>query len=72
MIDQQEHTAKFSPKDLLRLGLPSLAYVKATEVDGTLVFAVHAADGSELGTTSDRDTAFAAARQQGLEPQSVH
>jgi hypothetical protein len=37
-----------------------------------LVFAVHAADGSELGVTSSREVAYAAARQQGLEPLSVH
>jgi len=72
MIDQQERMINFTPQDLLRLGLANLAYVKARQVDGAQVYAVYAADGSELGMTSDRDVAFAAARQQGLEPLSVH
>ncbi|MEE8532323.1 MAG: DUF1150 family protein, partial [Alphaproteobacteria bacterium] len=33
---------------------------------------IHAADGTVLGVTVDRDTAFAAARQNDLEPVSVH
>lgn len=72
MMDQQEEMIDFTAKDLLQLGLTNLAYVKSSERDGAMVFEVHAADGSELGTTSDRDVAFAAARQQGLEPLSVH
>ncbi|HMB76469.1 MAG TPA: DUF1150 family protein [Kiloniellaceae bacterium] len=72
MIDQQERMVSFSSQDLLRLGLANLAYVKTRKMDGALVYAVHAADGSELGVTSNRDVAVAAARQQGLEPLSVH
>ena len=72
MIDQQERMIHFSPQDLLRLGLANLAYVRSRSKDGALVYAVYAADGSELGVAGSREVAFAAARQQGLEPLSVH
>ena len=72
MFDQQERMVQFTPQDLLRLGLANLAYVKPRLEEGEIVYAVYAADGSELGTAQERDVAFAAARQQGLEPLSVH
>ena len=72
MIDREEPLIEFTPQDLLRLGLTHLAYVKTRQDGDAVVYAVHAADGSELGTAEDRDVAFAAARQQGLEPMSVH
>lgn len=51
---------------------PNLAYVKPIEVDGQVLYAIHAADGSELGVSATRDVAFAAARQHDLDPVSVH
>jgi hypothetical protein len=41
-------------------------------VDGTMTWAIFAADGSAIGIAPDRDMAFAAARQNDLEPLSVH
>lgn len=35
-------------------------------------YVVHAADGSRVAILDDRDTAFAAARANSLEPVSVH
>jgi hypothetical protein len=72
MIDREERTIHFTPQDLLRLGLANLAYIKTRREGEEVTYAIHAADGSELGTINDRDVAFAAARQQGLEPLSVH
>lgn len=51
---------------------PNLAYIKPIKIDGELLYAIHAADGSELGVSSSRDVAFAAARQHDLDPVSVH
>jgi len=59
--------------DLAALGVADVAYVKAVSTDnGTMVYAIHAADGSELGVMADFETAFAAVRQHGMEPASVH
>lgn len=53
-------------------GLNDLAYVKQAVVDGQLVWAVHAADGTPLTTLVTREIAFATVRQHALEPVSVH
>ncbi|MEM9495501.1 MAG: DUF1150 family protein [Pseudomonadota bacterium] len=41
------------------------------EEDATL-YSVHAADGERIALVGDRDIAFAAARQQEMNPVSVH
>ena len=51
---------------------PSAAYVKAVTVNGVHAWAIHAADGTELAAMPNRDVAFAAVMQNGLEPFSVH
>lgn len=56
----------------LALGAPTLAYVKAAEIDGEAGYAIHGANGRMLGTAPTRDLAFAAARQHDLDPVSVH
>ena len=59
--------------DLAVLGLERVAYVKpVTTEDGVTVYAIHAADGSEMGVIDDFETAFAAVRQHDMEPASVH
>ncbi|MFQ5985441.1 MAG: DUF1150 family protein [Alphaproteobacteria bacterium] len=54
------------------LGAPYLAYINRVEAGGTVSYAIHAADGTVLAVVPDREVAFAAARQNGLEPVSVH
>ncbi len=61
-----------SSQAFLALGSMHVAYVKPVMVDGGKAFAVHAADGSVLAVFADRATAFVAARQNDLEPLSVH
>lgn len=58
--------------DFMALGLNQIAYVKAVEIEGEAVFAVHAADGTEIGVLDSREIAFAACAQHELEPLSVH
>jgi len=65
-------TTPLSPEALASLGMPDLAYVKRIEIEGDSAYAVHAADGSPLAVLANRDLAFAAARQNELEPVSVH
>lgn len=63
-------------QDFLALGLRDLAYVKPLAVtdgeDTRLIYAIHSADGSAVGAAESRELAFAAVRQNGLEPVSLH
>ena len=61
-----------SSRDLAQLGVQDLAFVKTVQVDDQTAYAIHAADGTQMALISDRDVAFAAVRQHGLEPVSVH
>ena len=61
-----------SPNDLLVLGLNDIAYLKPAVVEGKNVFAIHAADGSQLAFVESRDVGLAAMHQHDLEPVSLH
>lgn len=61
-----------SAADFAAWGMPELAFVKRVEVDGQMVWAIHAADGTQMGIAPARDIAFAAIIQHELEPVSVH
>jgi hypothetical protein len=61
-----------TPHDLAALGVQDLAFVKRITVNDEIAYAVHAADGTQMALMTDRDVAFAAIRQHGLEPVSVH
>ncbi|MGD9538311.1 MAG: DUF1150 family protein [Alphaproteobacteria bacterium] len=56
----------------LALGAPTLAYIKAADINGEQGYAIFAADGRMLGAAPTRELAFAAARQHDLDPVSVH
>lgn len=53
-------------------GMKTLAYIKPIVVDGQLFHSIHAADGTPLQVTSERDAAIALVLQNELEPASVH
>lgn len=59
-------------KDFLALGLKEVAYVKPIAVgDGEgsrLVFGIHTANGAAVGAAETEEQAFAAIRENGLEP----
>ena len=59
-------------KDFAMLGLQYVAYVKPVVTQQQVAWSVHAADGSQIAVLNKRDVAFAAVRQQDLEPLSVH
>jgi hypothetical protein len=63
---------QLSQGDLATLGVQDLAFVKRITVNDETAYAVHAADGTQMALMTDRDIAFAAIRQHGLEPVSVH
>ncbi len=71
-FETQGEPRQMPPAALLALGGPNLAHIGPIVVDGAAGYAIHAADGTVLGVAVDRDTAFAGARQNDLEPVSVH
>ncbi len=71
-MDWLETIRDISTRDFAVLGVEDVAFVKPVEADGKTAYAIHAADGTEMGLVSDREVAFAAVRQHDLEPLSVH
>ena len=60
------------PQEFATLGLNIVAFVKQIHVEGEVAFGIHAADGTPMAIVSDYELAFAAIRQNDLEPVSVH
>jgi hypothetical protein len=71
-MDWLEPLGELSRRDFAVLGIEYVAFVKPVAADGEMAYAIHAADGTEMGIVDDRDVAFAAVRQHDLEPLSVH
>jgi hypothetical protein len=71
-MNQIEKLRLISPKEFALLGVQDVAYVKHVTVNGTVSFAIHAADGTEIAILPDRKVAFATLKQHDLEPVSVH
>jgi hypothetical protein len=67
-----EGIRQLSARELGMLGMNDVAYVKRVVEDGAEGFAVHAADGTRMAVVPNRDLAFAAVRQNDMEPVSVH
>ncbi len=61
-----------STDELAMFGMQHIAYVKRVIVEGEVGYAVHAADGTPIAVFADLDIAFAAVRQNDMEPVSVH
>jgi hypothetical protein len=61
-----------STDELAMFGMQHIAYVKRVVVEDEVAYAVHAADGTPVAVFADRDVAFAAVRQNDMEPVSVH
>ncbi|MEH6629776.1 hypothetical protein A9Q97_02845 [Rhodospirillales bacterium 47_12_T64] len=72
MMIKQVISELMTDQDMTALGLEVVAYVKPVDVEGDACFGIFAADGTEITVVGDRDVAFAAVRQQDLEPLSVH
>jgi len=66
------HLRQLSTQDFASFGLDHVAYVRRVEVEGVPGFSIHAADGTPLSVLPERDVAFAAVRQNDMEPLSVH
>jgi hypothetical protein len=68
----REALADMTPEDFANMGAPHLAYVAPMTTDNGPAYGIHAANGNLLGVLKSRELAFAAARQNDLEPVSVH
>lgn len=71
-MKQQVSYQKLSPQDFLMLGINDVAYVKKELRDDQEIFVIHSADGNAITALADHDVAFAAVRQNDMEPLSVH
>ena len=71
-MNPQERYQELSQQDFLLLGINDVAYVKKEEREGKEVFVIHSADGNAITALADHDIAFAAVRQNDMEPLSVH
>jgi len=65
-------SAAMSAKDFASWGLEGVAYIRPITVEGTVVWAICAADGTGIGVAPDREMAFSAALENELEALSVH
>lgn len=67
-----EKLRHISPQDFAAMGVQQLAYIRPVVVNGVTAYAIHAADGTQIGMAPQRDLAFAAVIQNELEPVSLH
>lgn len=67
---ERQHT--ISEQDLASWGVNDVAYVKKIAKDGGIQYAIHAADGTQMAVMNDFQVAWAAIRQNDLEPVSIH
>ena len=50
----------------------NVAFIKSGIEDGKCMWSIYAADGEKIAMTDDREFAFVVAKQNDLNPQSVH
>ncbi len=72
IVDTMRDIRHLTSAELAALGVSQLAYIKSVVVDGAEAFAIHAADGTPMALTGDRDVALAAIRQHEMVPALVH
>lgn len=72
IVDTMRDIRHLTVTELAALGVSQLAYIKSVVVDGSTAFAIHAADGTPMALTADREVAFAAVRQHEMVPALVH
>ena len=63
---------QITPDQLAQLGVSQLAYIKPVVLNGAAMFAIHAADGSPMAVSDDRNLALAAIVEHEMIPTLVH
>ena len=64
--------AAMSPEAFANMGAPHMAYIAPVKNEQVEGWGIYAANGNLMGVLKTREIAFAAARQNDLEPLSVH
>jgi hypothetical protein len=72
MLTTYDKLKELTPQGFAILGMGDIAYVGREVVDGKACYVIRHADGNPIGMAEDREIAFAAVRQHGLDPVSVH
>ncbi len=65
-------SAAMTAEAFAQWGMEDIAYVKRANLNGAVVYAVHAANGEQLATAPGRDVAAALVVQNDLTPVDVH
>ena len=71
-MNNSEDVRRMSQGDLMALGVSDLAYVRPVRIEGQNLFAVYAADGTQLTVLPSHELAVATIRRNDLEPVSIH
>jgi hypothetical protein len=71
-LDLHAKLRGITAQEFAHLGVNDVAYVKRVVLDGTVAYAVHAADGTPMAVLPDHATAVAALVQHDIEAVSVH
>jgi hypothetical protein len=61
-----------TPLDLARMGLSEFAYIRQALVNDVPMWTIHSAAGDPLGAAESFDLAWAAVKQNDLQPMRVH
>ncbi len=61
-----------TPVDLARVGVSEIAYIRRAIVNDMPMWTIHSASGDPLGAAHSFDQAWAAVKQNDLEPVRVH
>lgn len=72
MQDRLQTLRHISPADFASVGVNQVAYVRKTEHKSGELYAIFAADGTQIAVAASQDLAFAAIRQHDMEPLSIH
>ena len=71
-MNNAESIREISPQALMAMGVSDLAYVRPIQIEGQDLFAVYAADGTQLTVLPSYELAVATIRRNDLEPVSIH
>ena len=71
-MEQLHRSRGVSVEALATMGAPNIAYVKPIVHEDRIVYAIHGGDGTPLAIAETRELAFAAARQNDMEPVDTH
>lgn len=70
--EKNEFLRTLTEGDFRDLGAEDVAYVRETEFQGKLHYAVTSADGKALSLTTNRDMALNAIQSSDMEPVTLH